>query len=79
MKLATAAKKNPTVLSIVVIRTAKNVEGNDVERGRNRKKILSWSCFIKGQLHYTKNSEYRVSSKRSESESEAKTLMLLIC
>ena len=38
MKLATAAKKNPTVLSIVVIRTAKNVEGNDVERGRNRKK-----------------------------------------
>ena len=57
MKLATAAKKNPTVLSIVVIRTAKNVEGNDVERGRNRKKILSWSCFIKGQLHYTKNSE----------------------
>ena len=57
MKLATAAKKNPTVLSIVVIRTAKNVEGNDVERGRNRKKNLSWSCFIKGQLHYTKNSE----------------------
>ena len=40
MKLATAAKKNPTVLSIVVIRTAKNVEGNDVERGRNRKKSL---------------------------------------
>jgi len=39
MKLATAAKKNPTVLSIVVIRTAKNVEGNDVERGRNRKKF----------------------------------------
>ena len=41
MKLATAAKKNPTVLSIVVIRTAKNVEGNDVERGRNRKKKFS--------------------------------------
>ena len=66
------AKRNPTVLSIVVIRTAKNDDLlGEWCRGRNREKKNSLSCVASSRDNYTTQKTLSLSSK-DQSQNQSK-------